>query len=333
MRTQIPSEVEGRLASALQERLDDLSARIEGLLREARSGTGSLGETLSRALGEALAAAPVPGAADSNVAVARPASPVALAAFAALVQTESEQSRLVGHLMITAAALAPRAVLFAVRRGTLVGWAGAGLPTGLNPRALTAPLGGDGLPARAAARCAAVRQAGGDSGDDPLAARLGLPSSGEAVAAPLWIKSRVAAVLYADTGDEPPETTAWSPEGIEVTATLAALALESLHLRALGARPAPPPPARPTLRSRLPAESGSGATTSVSAAARGPVPAKARDASEDAAEAERRRLREEARRFAHLLATEVVLYNQQEIEEGRRSGDLYQRLKETFESE
>jgi hypothetical protein len=37
--------------------------------------------------------------------------------------------------------------------------------------------------------------------------------------------------------------------------------------------------------------------------------------------------REDARRFARLLASEIKLYNEREVSEGRNRGDLYERLK------
>ena len=41
--------------------------------------------------------------------------------------------------------------------------------------------------------------------------------------------------------------------------------------------------------------------------------------------------REDARRFARLLASEIKLYNEREVSEGRNRGDLYERLKSDIE--
>jgi hypothetical protein len=41
--------------------------------------------------------------------------------------------------------------------------------------------------------------------------------------------------------------------------------------------------------------------------------------------------REDARRFARLLASEIKLYNEREVSEGRNRGDLYERLKRDIE--
>ncbi len=42
-------------------------------------------------------------------------------------------------------------------------------------------------------------------------------------------------------------------------------------------------------------------------------------------------LHEEARRLARLLVTEIKLYNEEQVEQGRRSGDIYRRLQEDID--
>ena len=48
----------------------------------------------------------------------------------------------------------------------------------------------------------------------------------------------------------------------------------------------------------------------------------------EVASEEERRLHNDARRFARLLVSEIKLYNEQKVVEGRSQGDLYQRLRE-----
>ncbi|MEP6818777.1 MAG: GAF domain-containing protein [bacterium] len=48
----------------------------------------------------------------------------------------------------------------------------------------------------------------------------------------------------------------------------------------------------------------------------------------EVASEEERRLHNDARRFARLLVSEIKLYNEQKVVEGRSHGDLYQRLRE-----
>jgi hypothetical protein len=40
---------------------------------------------------------------------------------------------------------------------------------------------------------------------------------------------------------------------------------------------------------------------------------------------------DEARRFARLLVSEIKLYNESKVEQGRRNRDLYERLKEDID--
>jgi myo-inositol-1-phosphate synthase len=47
--------------------------------------------------------------------------------------------------------------------------------------------------------------------------------------------------------------------------------------------------------------------------------------------AEEERKREEARRFARLLVSEIRLYNEQAVQAGKISRDIYQRLKDDID--
>ena len=44
-----------------------------------------------------------------------------------------------------------------------------------------------------------------------------------------------------------------------------------------------------------------------------------------------RRLHNDARRFARLLVSEIKLYNEQKVKEGREGNDLYERLREAID--
>jgi len=158
------------------------------------------------------------------------------------------------------------------------------------------------------------------------------------LATPMWVRDRAAAVLYADTGADDGE---WYPEAIHVMASMAALSLEALPARARHPRPARP--ARPA-KASAPGAASAGPQGSersfareapepqrMEVAAAGAVHASALEDEPAEQDSERQSQVEDARRFARLLVSEIVLYNQKEIEEGRRQGDLYQRLKEDIE--
>jgi hypothetical protein len=46
---------------------------------------------------------------------------------------------------------------------------------------------------------------------------------------------------------------------------------------------------------------------------------------------EERRMHNDARRFARLLVSEIKLYNQEKVVEGREAGDLYDRLRDAID--
>jgi nickel-dependent lactate racemase len=46
---------------------------------------------------------------------------------------------------------------------------------------------------------------------------------------------------------------------------------------------------------------------------------------------DQRRLHNDARRFARLLVSEIKLYNEKKVIEGREAGDLYNRLREAID--
>jgi hypothetical protein len=46
---------------------------------------------------------------------------------------------------------------------------------------------------------------------------------------------------------------------------------------------------------------------------------------------EEQKAHEDAKRFARLVVSEIKLYNENKVSEGRRSKDLYERLKEDIE--
>jgi hypothetical protein len=152
-------------------------------------------------------------------------------------------------------------------------------------------------------------------------------------AAPLWVRDRVAAVLYADST----EPAGWLAGFLAAGATLASLTLEALPLRARHPRPAAAPgvvltdsaPVRPV----APPEPPAPATTAPAAKGRhsraGSVPGAQTGPPTD--DQETLRQMEDARRFAHLLVSEIVLYNEAEIAEGRRQKDLYPRLREDID--
>lgn len=196
-----------------------------------------------------------------------------------------------------AAGEAPRSVLFLVRGSELRAWRATGI-AGVAPdagdlrcdAAVAGPLADaarEGHPVDVHPEAFAADPA------HPLAA-LGLGGHQAGLAVPLVVDARTVAVLYADDGEvSDREVPACWPEAVQVLARHAARCLESLVAR------------RARTESYEPGRSGSAQDVEIES--REPDP-------------------DSARRFARLLVSELKLYNEKEVEVGRRAGDLLQRL-------
>ena len=86
-------------------------------------------------------------------------------------------------------------------------------------------------------------------------------------------------------------------------------------------QPAPTPPPAPEQAS----------ASVAGGAARGWRSADAAELPVEVGSDEERRLHNDARRFARLLVSEIKLYNEQKVREGRLEGDLYERLREDID--
>lgn len=162
---------------------------------------------------------------------------------------------------------------------------------------------------------------------------IGAEDAVEAVIFPFAVRETVSGAVYADALAE--GRSAFDPEGIALLAWLAGLAVDRLAGRKLVPAPAlrpigglapavadaapsfasvPPPesPAAPLLRDDV-VDGGNGPVG-------GPL-APPRDDDR----------RDEARRFARLLASEIKLYNEGAVREGLERGNLYLRLRDDIE--
>ena len=91
--------------------------------------------------------------------------------------------------------------------------------------------------------------------------------------------------------------------------------------------PQPPPP-QPTFAPMAPGSAAQYATPLGSSRRRSGIPEP--DLPIEVGE-EERRLHNDARRFARLLVSEIKLYNEKKVTEGRSSGDIYDRLRDDIE--
>ena len=100
-------------------------------------------------------------------------------------------------------------------------------------------------------------------------------------------------------------------------------------------RPAPPPTPGPSLApppaSALPARPATSPPLRPAAFTPPPPPVMAPAPARSAPSAEDQKAHEDAKRFARLVVSEIKLYNESKVTEGRRQKDLYERLKEDIE--
>jgi chemotaxis protein histidine kinase CheA len=193
-----------------------------------------------------------------------------------------------------------RVAVFLVRGTTLSGWRAAGFSRDDDPRELEIPVDQTGLLSRAVRATSAIATADALSGESNLTPFGSLPSTSAAMAVPLRVGGETVAVLYADDvssrGHEAPS--AW-PEGVEVLARHAARCLEVLTVARVTqplATPASPPAPRLTPQPR-----GHQA---------------GHDDDDDA-----------ARRYARLLVSEIKLYHEAAVTQGRRDRNVLERLR------
>jgi hypothetical protein len=307
------------LASDLADRLrDQLRRELDGLVADARSLAAREREDASRQTrvdAEAAAASLV----SSAIAAERASADERLATASAEALAHERQAsltdaeRLVGAvraldraaslsealdvLAATAGAEAGRAAVLVVRGALLRGWAHSGFALGASDiRSIELPVAEAGLLTDAVE--AAERRSTSDP-DGRAAAPVPQPFTptsldGIGLAVPITVDGHIVAVLYADDGDHQAREvpSAW-PAHVELLARHASRCLEALT-------------ARETSRAGRPT---AGATL---------VELPRPDA-------------EGAQRFARLLISEIKLYHEAQVDEGRRARDLRQRLRAHIE--
>lgn len=242
---------------------------------------------------------------------------------------------------------ASRVALLVEKTGRFEVWKSSGFPSGdTKSKTLPADAGGggvrDGIP---------LRLGRGNA----VSALLGAADAADAVLLPFVVRENVSGAVYADVAEG--ERDRLDADAVALLTWIAGLAVDRLAVRKLAPSPALRPfrgleegtaapdvsPSFASTPSRehpaAPLPSDEGLPTPPPAA----TPAPPEDAPLSAAESRARPLGGplarpiggegpgEARRFARLLASEIKLYNEREVAEGRARGDLYARLRADIE--
>ncbi|HEY2944522.1 MAG TPA: hypothetical protein VGN09_18965 [Vicinamibacteria bacterium] len=279
------------------------------------------------------------------------------------IEKGTSLSEVLTYLVNEVSAYVDRAAMFIVKGPSAIGWYGKGMPTPDALKQVNVPLGADTLFRTVQNTRAAVRGRLQDSpGTAQALGRLGGNAKG-VLAVPLILREKLAAILYCDTAhDEVPPAEADLIEILVVfagkiidmlsaapKATIAARTTGNMAERAAAIRaggeevreranvPRPPPPPPP------PASQGGdegsstvmfNASTFASMKQQAPVrpaPPPRPSPAPSGLPPEEQKAHEDAKRFARLVVSEIKLYNEAKVSEGRRQKDLYERLKEDIE--
>jgi len=295
----------------------------------------------------------------ANMPPPEPAAPVGpgfdqLKASVATLEKGASLSEVLTHLVNEVSQYVDRAAMFIVKGPSAIGWYARGVEPAEVIKQVNVPLNADTVLRNVNNSRHALRGALQHSpGTQQALAKLG--GNPQAVlAVPLILRDKLAAILYCDSSlEEVPPPVA---DLIEVLVLFAGKTIDMLSLapKTAAAAPAPAPsaPSRPAAPAPRPAaaaapapadEGGStvmfnaqqmsamrpGGGAAPRAAAPPPPPPPVAHA--PAMSPEETKAHEDAKRFARLVVSEIKLYNEAKVNEGRRNKDIYERLKEDIE--
>lgn len=242
------------------------------------------------------------------------------------IVTATGPTEVFSRLLDAFAACAPRAAILLHRKGALRGWHAAGYDDAAAARLRETTLSpGEGWPGRLASAGSPDRTFRSADEAEPVL-RLEDRERHESLGAALRVGGRTLAVLIAerDAGESP-----WSPPAMGLLLDLAHMRLEVDLARRRLARVGSSPET-----TTAPAETTAPAKPEETAQVAPPEPTDDSTAIEERPAdpgAAPRPEDEPARRFARLVATDIRLYNEEDVVVGRREGDLATRLGESIQ--
>ncbi len=237
------------------------------------------------------------------------------------IAASANQLGLITSLLEGINAFCRRSALFLLREDKLVGWKGRGFE-GKNGEIGDEDIKKVFFSLSAKTIFARVLQSKVAYQGNPLAEpddfliynRLGGEKPREVFVLPFFVKGKPQAVIYADAGDDRPIR----PREIEIVATVGELSLDLLPLKQKilsrvktqefieGPEPAEPAPEPAMMPGRI------------------PIPPQDLDKTEPP------RREPESNRYARVIISDIILYNQQMVEEGLKNRNLFSTLKETL---
>ena len=251
---------------------------------------------------------------------------------------------------------APRVAIFILKGGSCIGWNGKGFDQspGFNNdgiKRISVPTSANTVFSDVInSRMSFVGESNKHPDNIQLLSRIGNVLPSNIFATPLVLRDRIAAVVYADSGDGSAQL--HDSEALEILTAYASKLLDALsaqkspvktgeHLPPRAAPPPTPAPAMPVQEQEA-EESGTVMFTSAEmnvssfgapGASAGPAPAApaAAGADLDSMDWDTRKKHEEAMRFARLLVSEIKLYNEAKVQQGRSNNGIYNLMRDDIE--
>jgi hypothetical protein len=342
----------------IQKQIGQHQANLVASLDELQETVARYDEKIDEAQIEAeilqvLAQAPAPAAAGPGAD--------RLKASILAIEKGASLSEVLTYLVNEVSQYVDRAVMFIVKGTNVIGWAARGVQPPDAARAISVPLSADTVFRIVQNAKHALRgHISHSPGTAQVLARIGGNPQG-VLAVPLILRDKLAAILYCDSTQE--EVPQQAGDIIEILVLFASRTIDLLSLAPKtdvgrstvppGAtpppvqipRPAPSaPPAPPRPAAHVGADDGSSTVMWGSGAAAGAAAAVGRPAAPAGGRTvappppaaaplspEDQKAHEDAKRFARLVVSEIKLYNEAKVNEGRRNKDVYERLKEDIE--
>ena len=251
---------------------------------------------------------------------------------------------------------APRVAIFILKGGSCIGWNGKGFDEspGFNNdgiKRISVPTSANTVFSDVInSRMSFVGEINKHPDNIQLLSRIGNVLPSNIFATPLVLRDRIAAVVYADSGDGSSQL--HDSEALEILTAYASKLLDALsaqkspvktgeHLSPPATPPPRPAPAMP-VKEQEAEESGtvmfSSAEMNVSSfgapgASAEPAPAAPAAAGPDldSMDSDTRKKHEEAMRFARLLVSEIKLYNEAKVQQGRTNNGIYNLMRDDIE--
>jgi hypothetical protein len=249
---------------------------------------------------------------------------------------------------------APRVAIFILKGGSCIGWNGKGFDEspGFSDegiKRISVPTSANTVFSDVInSRTSFVGESNKHPDNVQLLSRIGNVLPSNIFATPLILRDRIAAVVYADSGDGSDELQ--DSAALEILTAYASKLLDALSAQKSPAKtgehlapPTPPPSAAPAVpveeddassgtvmfnagEMNVSSFGASGATAEV-------APAAPADGGPDldSMDSDTRKNHEEAMRFARLLVSEIKLYNEAKVQQGRSSNGIYNLMRDDIE--